>query len=173
MRNQEGTRREVSAVQRGFTLVELMIVVVILGILSAVAIPAFSRYVKRGKTTEATGGIASMYRLQLAYYENTQERSASTSFATCPAMPTAAPTASKYPSNVVMWMASSEWNTLGFVIDRPHYYQYATDGSNTTVVVRAVGDIDGDSSQSTFSRAGVMNSGEIQGAQINVVRELE
>ena len=173
MRNREGIRREVSAMRRGFTLVELMIVVVILGILSAVAIPAFSRYVKRSKTTEATGGIASMYRLQLAYYENTQERSASTTFATCPAMPTAAPTASKYPSNVVMWMASSEWNTLGFVIDHPHYYQYSTDGSNTTVVARAVGDIDGDSSQSTFSRAGVMNSGEIQGAQISVVRELE
>ena len=173
MRIQECMRREVGDTQRGFTLVELMIVVVILGILSAVAIPAFSRYVKRSKTSEASAGIGSMYRLQLAYYENTQERTANTSFATCPAMPSAAPTASKYPANVVMWMASSEWNTLGFVIDRPHYYQYSTDGSNTTMVVRAVGDIDGDNNRSTFSRSAVLNSGEVQGAQIQVIDELE
>ncbi|MDO9021525.1 MAG: prepilin-type N-terminal cleavage/methylation domain-containing protein [Deltaproteobacteria bacterium] len=166
-------RREVNVMQRGFTLVELMIVVVILGILSAVAIPAFSRYVKRSKTTEASAGIGSMYRLQLSYYENTHERSTSTTFATCPAMPTAAPSASKYPANVAMWMNSSEWNTLGFVIDRPHYYQYSTEGTNSTMVVRAVGDIDGDNALSTFSRSAVMNSGEIQGAQINIVNELE
>lgn len=173
MRTQVAMRREVSSTQRGFTLVELMIVVVILGILSAVAIPAFTRYVKRSKTAEAGAGIGSMYRLQLAYYENTQERSAATSFATCSALPTAAPTASKYPANVAMWMASSEWNTLGFVIDRPHYYQYSTEGTNTTMVVRAVGDIDGDNTLSTFSRSAVMNSGEIQGAQIAIVNELE
>ncbi len=159
--------------EAGFTLVELMIVVVILGILAAVAIPAFSRYVKRSKTSEATSGIASMYRLQLSYYENTQERTSSTSFATCGALPTAAPSASKYPANVTMWMNSSDWNSLGFVIDRPHYYQYSTDGSNTSMTARAVGDIDGDNTLSTFERSALLNSGEIQGAQIRIVNELE
>ena len=161
------------AAEVGFTLVELMIVVVILGILAAVAIPAFSRYVKRSKTTEASGGIASMYRLQLSYYENTQERTSTTSFATCSPLPAAPPTASKYPASVTMWMNSSDWAALGFVIDRPHYYQYSTDGSTTAMTARAIGNIDGDSTNSTFERSALLNSGEIQGSQIRIVNELE
>lgn len=160
-------------VQGGFTLVELMIVVVILGILAAVAVPAFTRYVKRSKTSEATTSIAAMYRLQSTYYENTQERSSSTTFATCSPLPTAAPGVNKYPADVTAWMSSSEWNSLGFLIDRPHYYQYSTDGSNTGMTVRAVGDIDGDAIQSTFDRRAIVNSGEIQGTSINVVQEME
>lgn len=169
----ERVSRVVASWRRGFTLVELMIVVVILGLLAAIAVPAFSRYVKRGKTAEATASVSSMYRLQLAYYENTQERSSTTTFATCETLPTAAPSASKYPSSVTLWMGSSTWNSLGFVIDRPHYYQYSTDGSSSGFTARAVGDIDGDTVLSTFERSGIINSGEIQGTRLQITNELE
>src|SRR5881227_1048830 len=55
---------------QGFTLIELMIVVAIIGILAAVAIPAFMKYIRRSKTTEATMNLRKMYDSSVSYFES-------------------------------------------------------------------------------------------------------
>ena len=55
--------------KEGFTLIELMIVVAIIGILAAIAIPAFVNYVKRSKTSEAGANLKSLFTGAAAYYE--------------------------------------------------------------------------------------------------------
>ena len=46
--------------QQGFTLIELMIVVAIIGILAAIALPAYSAYIARGQAAEATSLVSGL-----------------------------------------------------------------------------------------------------------------
>jgi type IV pilus assembly protein PilE len=52
----------------GFTLIELMIVVAIIGILGAIAMPMYANHVTRSKTTEATSQLATMRMAFEQYY---------------------------------------------------------------------------------------------------------
>ncbi len=54
--------------RKGFTLVELMIVVAILGILSAIAIPMYRNYVSTAKKSEAKANLQTIRLLEEQYY---------------------------------------------------------------------------------------------------------
>lgn len=54
--------------KKGFTLIELMIVVAIIGILAAIAIPNFLKFQAKSKTSEAKGNLKAIYVAEAAYF---------------------------------------------------------------------------------------------------------
>lgn len=59
-----------SQINKGFTLIELMITVAIIGILAAIAIPAYTQYVQQGKIAEATTTLSSLRVALEQYYQD-------------------------------------------------------------------------------------------------------
>jgi len=56
----------------GFTVIEMMVVVAIIGILAAIALPAYQDYIKRGKIPEGTAAISdARVKLEQYYQDNT------------------------------------------------------------------------------------------------------
>ena len=125
--------------QKGFTLIELMIVIAIIGILAAIAIPNYMNYTRKAKTTEAKTNLAAIRTSEEAY------RAENETYRACGADPANIPgrTQVAWATSDTAAGAGGNFTAIGFRPSGKVYYSYRVPtATGTTFTACAEGDLD-------------------------------
>jgi type II secretory pathway pseudopilin PulG len=137
-----------------------MMVLAIIALLAAIAIPSFTKYVRRSRSSEAAMNLRKMYDGAIAYY--LADRADTANVALPRRFPdNSGPTPATPPAATAYRSAPAEWKTggwlgLDFMIADPQYYSYSFVSSGTgagaTAAMIAQGDLNGNGVYSLFRR---------------------
>jgi len=152
---------------RGFTLIELMIVVAIVGILAVVAVPAFMDYIKRSKKSEAVLQLDKIGKNNKRAYAETG------SYVVGPGPAIDLPGKPGGPGGGCCggpnnhcapepgsFASDPTWAALDFQIDEPSLFIYSYNATvGTDFTAKAVGDLDCDGTEITYTVIGTAKDG--------------
>ena len=131
----------------GYTIIELMITLGLIGILATLAIPSFLRLQLRAKTAEGRTNIAAIREAEETYYSEFNFY-----VGALPPMPVAI--GAQKTSWGLPVTDPHGFNTLGFTPEGAMYFQYAVTTDSTSYTIAARSDVDGDGTFNTWgSRA--------------------
>jgi len=145
-------RADTPRAQQGFTLIELMIVVAIIGILASIAIPSFQLYVLRSKRAASASNLHAIRETQVAYFN---ERGAFLQAVSSPALGVLGVTKQNW-QGVRPGFSSvpgTGFDVIGFLPEGATYFDYDTNavqGAGWSFTAAAYADLDGDGATSAY-----------------------
>jgi len=148
-----------SSARQGFTLLELMVVVAIIGVLTTVAIPSFLRYQLRSRSSEALVNLAAIGTAQAVYLAEY-----GTFLGVASPVPASAP-----GNNRSAWTPGSNFDQLGWAPEGAVQFQYQVivdsgEEGSARFTAEARGDVDGDGQPSFWAFIKPGPSGGLGGA---------